>query len=91
MLIYKGSADNSSAGLERTPDLVEGVPDVQISVGVGRSVVQDVLVAGVVLQKLLVDALLVPEGLQLGLSLHGVRALKTKGLIGVEVGSKSCV
>lgn len=60
------------------PDLVEGVPDVQISVGVGRSVVQDVLLAGVVLQELLVDALLSPKRLQLGLSLHGVCALKAK-------------
>lgn len=69
------------------PDLVEGVPDVQISVGVGRSVVQDVLLAGVVLHKLLVDTLLPPERLQFGLSLHGVRTLQ-KRVGGVEIGCK---
>ncbi len=48
----------------------------QISVGVGRAIVQNVLLAGIVLQQLLVDPLLVPKLLQLGLPLHGICALE---------------
>lgn len=67
---FSGLGDSGSARL------VEGVPDMQISVGVGRAVVQNVFIAGVVLQQLLVDPLLVPKLLQLGLPLHGIRALE---------------
>lgn len=63
---------------EGTTNLVEGVADVEIPVGVGRAVVQHVLLARVGLQQSLVDALFVPERLQLGLPHHGVGTLETK-------------
>lgn len=47
---------------------------------------QDVLLARVFLQQSFVDALLVPEGLQLRFSLHGVRALSE-----VEVEVAVCI
>lgn len=66
------------AAAEGTTNLVEGVADVEVSVGVGRAVVQHVLLTRVGLQQSLVDALFVPERLQLGLPHHGVGTLETE-------------
>ena len=60
-------------------DLVERVADVQVAVRVRRPVVQHELVARVAGGELLVDLLLVPELLQLGLARHRVRALREVG------------
>lgn len=53
------------------------MPDVEVSIGVRGSVVQDILLARICLLQPLVDALFVPERLQLGLPLYGVCALET--------------
>ena len=55
-------------------DLVEGVTDVELSVGVGRAVVEDEQVAWVIVREAIVYFLICPKFLQFWFALGGVGA-----------------
>lgn len=64
--------------IPRTPHLIHGMPHMKVSVGVGGSIVQHVLFAGVTFRQALVDVFFVPERLELGLAGNSVGALDSE-------------